>query len=179
MARPSPTEPLSRPAATKAPPRGGAFAFLRQARARYLLWMILGYLVVTSVLIVSLGRLGDMYGRVRIFNAGFAVYTVASLMLTVCWLKGSAGADFLIGFRVVRGSEARACWPTRRRSSPTRSRPASAAWRWVQGIWLPQHGYDFTETPLWAGIYMSARKGRPEDGHVPRRVRHEPGRDAR
>ena len=47
----------------------------------YLLWMILGYLVVTSVLIVSLGRLGDMYGRVRIYNLGFVIYTVASLLL--------------------------------------------------------------------------------------------------
>ena len=25
---------------------------------------------------------------------------------------------------------------------------------WLQGIWLPQHGYDYTVTPLWAGIYM-------------------------
>src|SRR6201995_4158544 len=44
----------------------------------YLLWMILGYLVVSSVLIVSLGRLGDMVGRVRIYNLGFVIYTVAS-----------------------------------------------------------------------------------------------------
>ncbi len=73
------------------------------SNSSYLLWMILGYLVVTSVLIVSLGRLGDMFGRVRIFNAGFAIYTVASLLLTVCWLKGSAGADWLIAFRVVQG----------------------------------------------------------------------------
>src|SRR3954453_9267442 len=43
----------------------------------FLLWMILGYLVVTSVLIVSLGRLGDMFGRVRIYNLGFVIYTVA------------------------------------------------------------------------------------------------------
>lgn len=73
------------------------------SNSSYLLWMILGYLVVTSVLIVSLGRLGDMYGRVRIFNAGFVIYTVASLLLTICWLKGTAGADWLIGFRVVQG----------------------------------------------------------------------------
>src|SRR5213082_3678330 len=49
----------------------------------YLLWMILGYMVVASVLIVSLGRLGDMFGRVRIYNLGFLIYTVASLLLTV------------------------------------------------------------------------------------------------
>ena len=69
----------------------------------YLLWMILGFLVVSSVLIVSLGRLGDMYGRVRIYNLGFVIYTAASLLLTVDWLTGTGGALFLIGFRVVQG----------------------------------------------------------------------------
>ena len=69
----------------------------------YLLWMILGYLVVTSVLIVSLGRLGDMYGRVRIYNLGFVIYTVASLLLTVDWMTGRAGATYLIVFRIVQG----------------------------------------------------------------------------
>ena len=69
----------------------------------YLLWMILGFLVVSSVLIVSLGRLGDMYGRVRIYNLGFVIYTVASLLLTVDWLTGRPGAMFLIVFRVVQG----------------------------------------------------------------------------
>jgi MFS family permease len=69
----------------------------------YLLWMVLGYLVVSSVLIVSLGRLGDMYGRVKIYNLGFVIYTVASLLLTVDWLTGRAGATYLIVFRVVQG----------------------------------------------------------------------------
>ena len=69
----------------------------------YLLWMILGFLVVTSVLVVSLGRLGDMFGRVRMYNLGFAIYTVASLFLTVDWLTGRAGATYLIVFRVVQG----------------------------------------------------------------------------
>src|ERR1700719_3043060 len=69
----------------------------------YLLWMILGYLVVGSVLIVSLGRLGDMFGRVRIYNLGFAIYTVASLLLAVDWMTGRAGAMYLIVFRIVQG----------------------------------------------------------------------------
>ena len=69
----------------------------------YLLWMILGYLVVTSVLIVGLGRLGDMVGRVRIYNLGFVIYTAASLLLAVDWLDGRAGATYLIVFRVVQG----------------------------------------------------------------------------
>jgi MFS family permease len=69
----------------------------------YLLWMVLGYLVVSSVLIVSLGRLGDMFGRVRMYNFGFVIYTVASLLLTVDWLTGRAGATYLIVFRVFQG----------------------------------------------------------------------------
>jgi MFS family permease len=73
------------------------------ANSFYLLWMILGFLVVSSVLIVSLGRLGDMYGRVRIYNLGFVIYTAASLLLTIDWLTGRGGAIFLIVFRVVQG----------------------------------------------------------------------------
>src|SRR4051794_29596536 len=73
------------------------------ANSFYLLWMILGYLVVTSVLIVSLGRLGDMVGRVRIYNLGFVIYTAASLMLAVDWLDGRGGATYLIVFRIVQG----------------------------------------------------------------------------
>jgi MFS family permease len=69
----------------------------------YLLWMILGYLVVSSVLIVSLGRLGDMYGRVRIYNLGFVIYTVASLLLAVDWLTGEPGALYLVVLRIVQG----------------------------------------------------------------------------
>jgi MFS family permease len=69
----------------------------------YLLWMILGYMVVSSVLIVSLGRLGDMFGRVRTYNLGFVIYTVASLLLTVDWMTGRAGATYLIVFRIVQG----------------------------------------------------------------------------
>ena len=86
------------------------------ANSFYLLWMILGFLVVTSVLIVSLGRLGDMYGRVRMYNLGFVIYTVASLVLTVDWMTGAGGALYLIVFRIVQGVGGRFCWPTRRRS---------------------------------------------------------------
>jgi MFS family permease len=76
---------------------------LQPANSFYLLWMILGFLVVTSVLIVSLGRLGDMYGRVKMYNLGFVIYTVASLILTVDWLTGQAGAMYLVVFRIVQG----------------------------------------------------------------------------
>jgi EmrB/QacA subfamily drug resistance transporter len=69
----------------------------------YLLWMILGYMVVTSVLVVSLGRLGDIVGRVKIYNLGFVIYTVASLLLAVDWMSGRAGATYLIIFRLLQG----------------------------------------------------------------------------
>ncbi|HVW27935.1 MAG TPA: hypothetical protein VHC69_21370, partial [Polyangiaceae bacterium] len=65
---------------------------LQPGNTSYLLWMILGFLVVTAVLVVSLGRLGDMYGRVRMYNLGFAVFTAFSLLLTITWLHGAAGA---------------------------------------------------------------------------------------
>ncbi|HVO55360.1 MAG TPA: MFS transporter [Solirubrobacterales bacterium] len=73
------------------------------ANSFYLLWMILGYLVVTSVLIVSLGRLGDIYGRVRIYNLGFVIYTLASLLLAIDWMTGQEGALYLVIFRLVQG----------------------------------------------------------------------------
>jgi MFS family permease len=76
---------------------------LRPGNSFYLLWMILGFLVVSSVLVVSLGRLGDQFGRVRMYNVGFVVYTLASLLLTIDWLHGRAGADWLIAFRIVQG----------------------------------------------------------------------------
>ncbi len=68
----------------------------------YLLWMIMGYLLVQAVLVVSLGRLGDMYGRVRIYNLGFVVFTAASMALSFDPFRGGQGALWLIGWRVVQ-----------------------------------------------------------------------------
>lgn len=69
----------------------------------YLLWMMMGFMVVTAVLVVMFGRLGDMFGRVRMYNMGFAVFSVCSIMLSITWLEGSAGALWLIGWRIVQG----------------------------------------------------------------------------
>ncbi|GAA4627349.1 hypothetical protein GCM10023196_039160 [Actinoallomurus vinaceus] len=69
----------------------------------YLLWMMMGFMVVTAVLVVSFGRLGDMYGRVRMYNLGFAVFTICSILLSVSWMHGSAAALWLIGWRIVQG----------------------------------------------------------------------------
>jgi MFS family permease len=76
---------------------------LTPGNTSYLLWMIMGFLIVTAVLVVSLGRLGDIYGRTRTYNLGFAVFTVFSILLSVTWLKGSAGALWLILMRVGQG----------------------------------------------------------------------------
>jgi MFS family permease len=69
----------------------------------YLLWMFMGFLVVSAVLVVSFGRLGDMFGRVRMFTLGFAIFSVGSIFLTVTWMHGADGALWLIIWRVVQG----------------------------------------------------------------------------
>ncbi len=69
----------------------------------FLLWMILGFLIVTSVLVVSLGKLGDLYGRVRMYNLGFAVFTFFSLLLSITWMTGTAGGVWLIVMRIFQG----------------------------------------------------------------------------
>jgi MFS family permease len=68
----------------------------------YLLWMIMGYRLVQSVLVVTLGRIGDMYGRVRVYNAGFTVFTIASILLSFDPFDGSAAAQWLIGWRLLQ-----------------------------------------------------------------------------
>ncbi len=68
----------------------------------YLLWMIIGYLLVTAVLVVTLGRLGDMFGRVRIYNLGFVVFTLASIALSLDPLTGPGGALWLILWRLAQ-----------------------------------------------------------------------------
>jgi len=69
----------------------------------YFLWVFLGFLLVTAVLVVSLGRVGDIYGRVRMYNLGFAIFTLFSILLSVTWLTGPAGALWIIIMRVLQG----------------------------------------------------------------------------
>jgi len=83
--------------------RGIGIDPLAPGNTSYLLWLILGFMVVMAVLLVSLGRLGDMYGRVRMFNLGFAVFTVFSILLSATWMHSSAGAIWLILMRVGQG----------------------------------------------------------------------------
>jgi MFS family permease len=76
---------------------------LQPGNSFFLLWMILGFLVVTSVLVTTLGRLGDIYGRVKMYNLGFAVFTFFSLLLTVTWTSGHAAGIYLIVLRLFQG----------------------------------------------------------------------------
>jgi len=83
--------------------RGIGLNPLHPANVGYLLWMLMGYLVVTAVLVVPFGRLGDMYGRVRLYNLGFVVFTLAAVALSFDPFGLDAGAIWLIAWRVVQG----------------------------------------------------------------------------
>ena len=76
---------------------------LAAGNTKYMLWLILGFTIVTAVLVVSLGRLGDIYGRVRVYNLGFVVFTTFSILLSVSWMHGAAGARWLVAMRVGQG----------------------------------------------------------------------------
>src|ERR1700709_1035206 len=76
---------------------------LAPGNVSYLLWMIMGFLLIGAVLVVTLGRLGDMYGRGKIYNLGFLVFFVSSFSLALDPLDGSGGALWIIGWRLVQG----------------------------------------------------------------------------
>jgi len=75
---------------------------LDPANFSLLLWVLMGYLLVTAVVVVTLGRVGDMFGRVRMYNLGFVVFTVASIGLSATWSTGAAGAVEIIAMRMVQ-----------------------------------------------------------------------------
>lgn len=70
---------------------------------QYLLWILMGYNIVTATLLVSFGRLSDMYGRVRLYNLGFLIFTIGSILLSITPNTGSLGALELIFFRIIQG----------------------------------------------------------------------------
>jgi MFS family permease len=76
---------------------------LQSGNTTLLLWMMMGFMVVTAVLVVSFGRLGDMFGRVRMFNMGFAIFSLFSVLLSVSWLTGTGAAWYLIIMRILQG----------------------------------------------------------------------------
>jgi EmrB/QacA subfamily drug resistance transporter len=75
---------------------------LDAANFNYLLWLLMGYMVVSAVFVVTAGRIADMFGRARVFNVGFAIFTLAALGLSVVWSQGQAGAIELIVFRMIQ-----------------------------------------------------------------------------
>jgi MFS family permease len=83
--------------------RGVGINPLSPGNVGYLLWLLQGYLLVTAVLVISLGRLGDIMGRVRIYNLGFAVFSFASVILALDPYRGGAGALWLVLWRLVQG----------------------------------------------------------------------------
>ncbi len=83
--------------------RGIGMNPLSPSNISYLLWMLMGYMVVTAVLVVSFGRIGDMFGRVKMYNLGFAIFTVGSLAASLTYFGGTPAALFLIVMRIVQG----------------------------------------------------------------------------
>ncbi len=83
--------------------RGIAINPLAPGEVGYLLWVLLGYMVVTAVFLVTFGRISDMYGRVRLYNAGFAVFTLGSILLFLSPGHGNTAAAELVAFRLVQG----------------------------------------------------------------------------
>jgi MFS family permease len=83
--------------------RGIGLDPLAPGNSSYFLWILMGFLLITSVLVLTFGRLGDMYGRVRMYNLGFAIFTFFSIMLSITWMKGPAAALWIIVMRAGQG----------------------------------------------------------------------------
>ena len=83
--------------------RGIGINPLQPGNTTLLLWLMMGFMVVTAVLVVSFGRLGDMFGRVRMFNMGFAIFSAFSILLSVTWFQGTAAGWYLIIMRIIQG----------------------------------------------------------------------------
>ncbi|HUL62849.1 MAG TPA: MFS transporter, partial [Methanocella sp.] len=69
---------------------------------QYLLWILMGYGLVTAALLLSIGRLADIYGRVKLFRLGFLIFTVGSVLLYLTPGLHEEGAFVLIVFRLIQ-----------------------------------------------------------------------------
>jgi len=76
---------------------------LQPGGTTYMMWMLMGYTVVTATLLVTLGRLSDIFGRVRLYNLGFAIFTVSSVLLYFTPFTGNRGLTIMIIFRMLQG----------------------------------------------------------------------------
>ncbi|MDR3575942.1 MAG: MFS transporter [Anaerolineaceae bacterium] len=75
---------------------------LAPEETNYLLWTLMGYLVVTATLLVAFGRISDIFGRVRLYNLGFAIFAVGSILLYLVTGTGNTAALEIIIFRLVQ-----------------------------------------------------------------------------
>src|SRR5579859_990017 len=76
---------------------------LAPGETSYFLWLLLGYMVVTATLLVTFGRISDMFGRVKFYNLGFAIFAIGSTLLALTPGTGNTGALELIIFRIIQG----------------------------------------------------------------------------
>ncbi|MGH3191397.1 MAG: MFS transporter [Streptosporangiaceae bacterium] len=83
--------------------RGISLNPLTPGNTPYFLWMLMGFIVATAVLVVTFGRIGDMFGRVKMYNLGFAVFTLFSILLSVSWMTGTNAALYLVVMRILQG----------------------------------------------------------------------------
>ena len=111
---------------------------LDPANVSYLLWMLMGFLLVTAVLVVTFGRLGDIHGRVSIYNLGFIIFALSLIALSLVPWDGSAGALWLIGWTSPATSPSPWVWAFSSAASPMGFSPMAAT-RWAGPIrgWLP------------------------------------------
>ncbi len=68
---------------------------------QYLLWILMGYSLVVATLLLTFGRLSDIYGRVKLFRLGFLVFTAGSILLYLTPSTGNTGALEIIIFRLI------------------------------------------------------------------------------
>jgi MFS family permease len=73
---------------------------LQASNFPYLLWIMMGYLLVSASVVVTVGRIGDIFGRVRMYNLGFAWFTLGAILLSLVWSTGPAGALELVFLRM-------------------------------------------------------------------------------
>jgi len=83
--------------------RGIGLEPLAPGNTSYFLWILMGFMLVSAVLVVSFGRIGDMYGRARMYNLGFALFTLFSILLSITWMTGTAAALYIIVMRIGQG----------------------------------------------------------------------------
>ena len=101
-----------------------------------LVWVILVYMIASTVLVLSAGRLSDQFGRKKAYIGGFVVFALASLGAGF-----AANGTQLILWRILQGIGGAFLFANARRSSPTRSRASSSGWRWAPTRWSPPSGW--------------------------------------